>query len=443
VEKHGLIFLLKAPYKEEVGKNFGVNRFLSIIMIQARALFYALVVSFLIALISGLLISLSHLQRLQQIDQNQHARLNRNVKSGINLLLGSLQDEIPVQYVDVYHDGEDSIIIAKKSWGMFSAASVAAFAQTIGGKDTLGRSILIGEKPLPNSYPALYLADRNFPLSLSGHTAVRGTAYLPAAGVKRSSIGGSPYVGTQLIYGAQQRSGAELWAVSKSSILKIQNYFSQPSEHQQELSDSLRQPFTQSTIIISGQSVQITTQELAGNIIVKANGEITVHRGSQLDGILLFAPKIIFKAGFKGEVQAFATDSIIVEEGCSLTYPSVLGLLQCGRSLGSVSLNIGNSCDVKGLVFAAQATYFRKQPLVSIGEKTTVTGLVWVDGLLELRGTVLGSVQCKLFNLTLSGGVHQNHLLNATIDQNGLPKGFVGPFFNDKKSKKAIAKWID
>ena len=412
-------------------------------MIQARALFYALVVSFLIALISGLLISLSHLQRLQQIDQNQHARLNRNVKSGINLLLGSLQDEIPLQYMDIYDTGEDSIMMMKGNWGLFSVASVVAYAQTIGGKDTLGRSMLIGEKVLPGSYPALYLADRNFPLSVAGHTAVRGTAYLPAAGVKRSSVGGSPYVGSQLIYGEQQRSGTELWPVSKTKIQKILDNFVQPNGHAQILIDSLRQPFTQGTAIISGQSIQLSSQKLAGNIIVKASSEIVVHKGSQLDDILLYAPKIIFKAGFVGEVQAFATDSIIVEEGCTLSYPSVLGLLQCERSPESVSLNISNNCNIEGLVFAVQTIYFRKQPIVVIGEKATVMGLVWVDGLLEQRGTVLGSVQCESFLLTLSSGIHQNHLLNATIDQGRLPKDFVGPFFDDKKAKKAIAKWIN
>ena len=57
-------------------------------MIPARALFYALVVSLLIALVSGLLVSLAHLQRLQQIDQNHHIRLHKNVKSGINLING-------------------------------------------------------------------------------------------------------------------------------------------------------------------------------------------------------------------------------------------------------------------------------------------------------------------------------------------------------------------
>ena len=98
-------------------------------MIPARALFYALVVSLLIALISGLLISLAHLQTLQQIDQNHHIKQQKNVKSGINLLMGSLEDEIPLHSVDLYGDGTDSITLFKSHWGLFSVAGAMGIQQ--------------------------------------------------------------------------------------------------------------------------------------------------------------------------------------------------------------------------------------------------------------------------------------------------------------------------
>ncbi len=411
-------------------------------MIKARALFYALVVSFLIALISGLLISLSHLQRLQQIDQNQHARLNRNVKSGLNLLLGSAQAEIPLHFMDLYGDGQDTVALMKKDWGMFSVATVMAYAQTIGGGDSLGRSMLIGEKATPLSYPALYLADRNSPLSLAGQTVIKGTAYLPAAGVRRSQIGALPYIGTQLLYGEQLRSGTALPPMNKAAVQSIKAGLATVQGIGSPLPDSLHQSFSQQTVLISGQNIQLTSQQLSGNIVVRASGEITVHHNCQLEDVLLFAPKIRFKQGFKGTVQAFASDTLVVEEGCTFPYPSVLGLLQYERSAPSVLLNINNNCHIEGLVFATQTIYSLQKPKLFIGENTKITGMVWTDGLLELRGMVQGSVQCESFQLAVQGGIYQNHLYNATIDQAALPKGYVGPFAGERKATKAIAKWI-
>ena len=118
--------------------------------------------------------------------------------------MGSLNDEIPFHTMDLYGDGQDSISIFKYNWGLFSVGGAMGVQRTVAGRDSLKKTLLIGEGFQRGSSPALYLADRNIPLTLAGRTTVRGTAHLPAAGIKRGSANGQPFVGGSLVYGSQK-----------------------------------------------------------------------------------------------------------------------------------------------------------------------------------------------------------------------------------------------
>ena len=187
----------------------------------------------------------------------------------------------------------------------------------------------------------------------------------------------------------------------------------------------------------------LSSNKLSGNIIVNAASEIIVLGNSRLEDVLLFAPKITFKSGFSGSVQAFAYNELVVENNCELLYPSVLGLLQTEKSREGVSLHINSNSYVKGLVFAIQTTYFRHQPFTFLDAFSTVEGTVYADGQLELRGSVHGNVYCEMFLLRLAGGVNQNYLLNAVIDQSKLSPAFVSPIVSIKPKQQKIAKWIE
>ena len=207
--------------------------------------------------------------------------------------------------------------------------------------------------------------------------------------------------------------------------------------------DSLHHPFTAPPFIIDEFTLLLSSQKLSGNIIIRASNEIIVFGNCQLEDVLLFAPKITFKSGFNGAVQAFAYNELKVESNCELRYPSVLGLLQTEHSIEAVSIHIDRNSYVKGLVFALQAKYFRRQPLTFIDEFSTVEGMVYADGQLELRGSVHGSVSCEVFRLTKFNSVNQNYLFNAVIDRSKLNPAFVSPFISTKPNQLAIAKWIE
>ncbi|MBI1227724.1 MAG: hypothetical protein GC192_20995 [Bacteroidetes bacterium] len=413
------------------------------VILPARALFYAVVVSLLIALVCSLLIGLAYLQRLQQDELTEQQKLIRNLKSGIALLMGSHEADIPFHKLDLFGNHEDSIAISKSQWGLFSVVSVISFGRNVSGGDTLRRTLLVGEDAHSNPYPALYLVVQNQPLVLAGNTMIRGTAFVPAAGIKTAIIGGKPYTGASLIYGERKLSTPYLPPLNERKLQSLFSFFSKAPTGFRVSGDSIRQSFIEPTLYLVGTTIDLSNKTLLGNIIVQASNEIIVPKSAKLEDVLLFAPKISFEKGFEGTLQAYATQALEVKAQCRMGYPSVLGLICPEQAEPKLHLTIDSSCVVEGCIFAYPLKYFKDPINVTIGEKTLVKGWVWAKGEVDLRGSVYGSVLCNMFILATSSYVMKNTLVDAIIDRSRMPDAYVSPFLNEKPAREAVAKWIE
>ncbi|MEM9821102.1 MAG: polymer-forming cytoskeletal protein [Bacteroidota bacterium] len=410
-------------------------------MLEAKALVYAIVVALLIAIMSSLLVSLSYMQRLQQIDQFDQERQMRNVQSGIALLMDGENDYASPALIDLFGKGEDWLLLGKKDWGLFSAAYVRAVLQNQYGNDTLSKMMLLGQTNQHFPEEALYLVDLNKPLGLAGNTQIKGKAFLPKAGVKRASVGGQGYLGSQLIYGVQQKSRSQLPVLKKEKINFLLQQL-QGLETHTMLPEVLDHPFWEEPLLFQSGNLYLDQHRLKGNLIVYSTDTLYVGASAQLEDLLLCAPTIIIQSGFSGSLQAFAFDHLHVEANCQLTYPSVAGTLR--QSEAQITrLTIGEQSRVEGMVFSYEAKYFRQGAKIQIQQGAKITGQVYASGVLELAGTVYGNVSCKQFFLRAGGGTYDNHLLNAVIDRSRLPKHFVGPQSTKQGKTQEIAKWIE
>lgn len=411
-------------------------------MLEAKALVYAIVVSLLIAIVSSLLVSLSYMQRLQQTDQFDREQQLRNIHSGVALLSGTPESIIEKKAIDLYGDGKDQVIIGKSDWGLFSVATIQAVSAMSGGMDTLNRALLLGEGEKQILDAALYLADLNKPLGLAGKTQIRGTAYLPKAGVKRASVGGQGYLGTDLIYGRQRNSKSQIPTFQKDKLNRfLKNLYL--ADNEVDMVGFLKNSFQEETKLVKGKNFYLYDQKLKGKVLLYASDSIYLDASNEIEDIVVCANHIVIGKGFKGSLQAFAFQSLVVEEESELLYPSVLGTIRQENMEEVTSLKISESTRVDGLVFAYESKFFRKSAKMAIGENSVVTGQVYASGTLELAGTVNGNVTCKQFFLRTSSSTYDNHLLGATINREKLPADFVGGTCMKEGAYQQIAKWLE
>lgn len=419
-------------------------------MIKASSLFYAVVISIVIAIVSSSFILFAYLYRFESDQLSVLDRIQLNAESGLNLLLSqqSLVGLNDSKILDLYGENEDSVFLSRKPWGAFEVMiSTANFHG-----QTSERIAQAGWVMDSTQQFSIYLADEGKPLDICGKTLIHGDAFLPKAGVERSYIEGQSYTGREMIYGKTHKSKSEVPELNLSLIEYIRTLLKEKKGNGTDSLISLQRPiandsisnsFKNNTVILHSYGViKMYSGVFSGNIVIASDTLITVSENTLLNNIILIAPKIVLEKQFKGQIQAFASDSIIVEDNVSLHYPSVLGIvaLDASRKCGVV---VNKNDTIEGSVFAHQVRIDSyKRTGVRLGEKSVVVGQVYSTGYAEVKGTVYGSLMCSSFHLETPSGIYENHLLNATIDRMVLPDYYTGIALTEQSAYKKVVKWL-
>jgi len=286
---------------------------------------------------------------------------------------------------------------------------------------------------------ALYLQDESQPLVLVGTTKIEGDVYIPKQGVKTGSIAGRSYTNQHLIYGTTNTSKNRL--PKPRNLQYLQNF--KTLEENSNLVHSFLEP---TKIIRSNSSIDLRNVQLTGNIVIQSDTKITVFESSALSDVVLIAPKIEIRENVHGNFQAIASKEIKVAKGCKLKYPTGLVLLDKNRSTTNNlkethQILIEASSEVKGVVvFLSENNKDNYNTQIRIDEETIVTGEVYCNQNIELKGTVYGSVYTRGFIANAFGSVYKNHIFNGKIISSRLPEQYAGLQFENTKLK--TAKWL-
>ncbi|PCI94571.1 MAG: hypothetical protein COB15_13700 [Flavobacteriales bacterium] len=420
-------------------------------MIKAGALLYAMFLIIVIALISSSFILVNYYNSAYVIQTLKQEQLYRDTSSGINYGL-SFHQEIPINSkieVDLFNDEEHKVSIEKKYWGAFYILSSEAKWRN----KSASKSALIGANINEGEEIALYLADQNKPLSLTGRTQITGNCYLPKAGVKRAYIEGKSFVGNKLINGTKYNSNKTLPPINKELINEnLKNFFPKESINDSLMDyelfldqDSIINSFQNKTLVLySPLTINLSKKVIEGNIIIKSDKQIVVNKSAIITNAILYSKGIVIQKGVKGTMQIFAQDSVIIEDNCQLHYPSVIALIGQGSSTIARKLIVGEKVLVKGSVFLHNENFDRKnQAIVSIGKETEITGQVYSSELLELKGGIIGGVFCKKLILKTPSSVYENHLMDAVINRDELSENFVGVPLTETIKNQRIIKWLN
>jgi hypothetical protein len=372
-------------------------------------------------------------------------RLVLNAQSGIQSLLASKLTLDSAMTTDLYGNGKDSVFIRTTCWGLFEVGYVRAFSH----RDSVSRTIMLGTVADSIWSAALYLVDQGRPVTLAGSTLLKGTVYLPEAGPKRGWIEGSNFANEKLVQGQVKKSSNQLPPLDKAFLKQL---LRQVDPHpkgtyltEKEMQvDSIVAPFDRPSLRIhsKGRPLEIGNITLKGNIIISSDTLILVSSSAKLHHVLLSAPVIKFKEGFTGNLQAFATDSIVAGEDCHFTYPSSLSLLEIDSSENRPKILLAKKCTLEGVALVYVTFIDRSLATFFINKGAEVEGQIYADGQTSLEGGVYGTLVCNKLLLIRPSGIYENHLLDCSIDRTKLSPHFLGsPLFTN--TKKGIVSWLD
>lgn len=388
--------------------------------VSSSALGYAISFMLLIGLVaSGVLFISSANKRLER---HHNMKENLLMNNYLALIHGARSQSSGQQ--QIVHASGDTSEITRRDWGAFRVIATETHHK-IG---SVKKSSIVGYQT-DNSHPALYLPERKQTLKLSGETRIEGTAFLSARGAERGHISGRSYKGDKLIYGKQKLSERSLPGLKPS--LKNEN-ISKYREGCIKIDPILKDTsfsFSEQTRLVSQTDQLFIQNSIAGNVILHSFDTIVIMRTAQLENVILIAPNVRFEDGFTGSLQVIAHETIKLGKNVRLEYPSALILNEerknetpneHGIFLSEESQVLG------GVLLFSQQPDFRK-PLILEIDNSRIGGLVYNLGETELKGEIIGHIYTNQFTLRTGGGQYTNHLLNAKISSELLPKEMVVP----------------
>ena len=409
--------------------------------IKGGALYYVVIFSLIISLLMCALILSTSLHRNQFNRGWMEEQLEDQLSSLTNVLL--VKKDLPLNQSKNYFLMDSSIQLQaeKKLWGVYYLYQLNAQK----GKIKKERCFL-ARHALSDSM-ALYTLENNKYLSLSGKTRITGDAYISRFGLRPSVLNGIGYDQSSLINGTLHQSSGNYPPIQdqfpKEQVLNaLKGNFSAEDSviGIQSLPAKHRQSFKGKTLLVFSTFIELDQVELSGRIVLAAHKKIRIGARSQLNNVVLMAPEIEIQSGFQGEIQVFATQHLTIHDQVQLNFPSVLGILKTESGFTAL-LHIGKSVQVHGNVLLIDP--FSEENQVEIESDASLYGLHYLEGKVQLKGKVYGTLVCEKFNLKTPSTYYENHLHEVEISRKALSNYYVStPLFQSEIPEKII-QWLD
>ncbi|KAA8476141.1 hypothetical protein BDE36_2601 [Arcticibacter tournemirensis] len=410
-------------------------------MLKASALYMVIIIALVIAVFSASLIATAYFYRLEYQKNMRFGRLQLNLNSAASILLSSAYVSTEEQRLDLFGEQTDSVVLKKDRWGLFAFGTAKAFTLN----DTLKKAFLIAEDT-EKDQTAVYLSDEDRPLSVSGNTRITGDVQIPKAGIKQAYVEGKPYAGKELVYGSIKNSTRTLPQLNQSMLDEIEKYLGDTLNNEVYVSDSLSNSFFNEpkVIRVSRSSPAITNTAITGRVIILCDTVLTIGPGAQLRDVLVYAPSIVVKEGFKGSGQLFARDSVVVEKKADFEYPSAIGILKKGEG-GQPKIELGSDCRLAGIIFTHEKKRSELQTVISLGKNAVVKGEIYAAGFIKMEKpvTVEGKVSCNRFIIQTPSTLYENYLIDITINRNSRSAYYLSSPLFEHKAPNQILRWLN
>ncbi|MBO7635018.1 MAG: hypothetical protein J6S89_00390 [Paludibacteraceae bacterium] len=416
--------------------------------VNGYSLPFAMFVFIVIIILSGTLIMAAYhngiiLNRILLIE-----RLESNSLSAIHIMLSN-----PNQYnygetirYSLYDEYADSVSLKKEQWGAFDLLQANAYCKNLSKK----HSIMVGSYQYDSTSIALMIPDQGKSIALVGNVNISGTCQVPESGFSQPSIEGKNYTGKE-IKSIKKKSDTKLPRLtSQLETLKLSyaiNQFVNESnnliQYDQWEKDSLCNSFLSDTlsVLYSKNKIHIGGKTIKGKVIVISESKIVLQSSANISDIICFAPYIMVEDKFSGNLQMYASDSIVISPNCQLKYPSIIGI-NCKEEPSHIT--IGKGSQLYGVVFlsSTKAENQASHSILSIQEGACVKGQVYSNEYTEIKGNVWGSVYTNKFILRTQVSIYENTIMDADIDLHKLSKDYVGVDLTEEGTTGGVIKWL-
>ncbi len=296
-----------------------------------------------------------------------------NLASALNLYLYDSLLCAAGDSADIFlFDGEDSVHVAVSDWGLYERVRLSNSSPD-------AMTMLVGRRTECPAEAAFWICDRNRALSLAADAGMEGLAYIPMNGLNYTEIASRYYSGLPLPESDLRLSGPDLPPFDSAAFRKASELCRLWSKANRDM------PLPD---CLFGERVVLSRSlQLPSDAIVSA-GSVTVERG------------------FEGTAQIFASDTVIVEDGVVLRFPSGIFVNAADDSHSSDGcrsnacrpfVRFGSDSEVSGYiaVFSENADSGLRFPSYIQEHGSTLRGLLCIDGSCELAGNVYGAAYIR------------------------------------------------
>ncbi|PKP20787.1 MAG: hypothetical protein CVU05_08320 [Bacteroidetes bacterium HGW-Bacteroidetes-21] len=418
-------------------------------MIRAGALVYAVFLSIILAIVSGFFILRAYYQNQYFDNAILRESLVSDVNSAYNVLLENwsvIKDKDAAE-IDLYSDDEHIVIVQKKAWGFYENIICKSIRNNI----EYSKKAMVGDNVFTGEGVALYLCDYNNYLSLCGNTILKGICWLPKKGVKPAFIEGKSFSGSKYVEGTIKQSESTLPEINKNLILYHKDYLEGKSKVQDSLiwyesveKDTIINSFNNKTLCLYSDNVlTLEDKTIIGNIIVKSAKGIVIEPSTNIRDIVLYAPYLEVKEGFKGSFQSINSDSILIKEDCELMFPSVLALIISDEIDVIKYINIDENSIVSGAVILYNEKLLQNnKSILRIEKDAVVNGQVYCNSFTDHKGRIFGSLYTSKLLLETKSAIYESHLLDSEVNFKDLSTYYSGSSLFENYTKKEVIKWL-
>ncbi len=419
---------------------------------RGTVLFAALaILSILAVTITGVLIfgGWHHTQGVLCLEE---VRVRSLAESGIHHAIAELAMDSSHTSRDqrVILDSANQISYSIRPWGAYLQVRSTGIGRR------LARTLIaiVGMRPPDIFDHVLSPIGSPYPLVVSGNTRIRGNIYVGSGGITGGEINGRGFQGDRLVDGIidtldsaklPRFEGAVL-AEFLNSLERMKNEipasdYSLVYRNYDELSElpakgvsavrtlaSIEFNVSDSYAIedpqyfFAGQTIQVLGQTHLTNLVL-ASREVVVAHQSRLDNCVIVADKVRLTDGATFSGQIIGTDTVRIESHARLDHPALVllrGRRQEEKIVGDVeisSLSSLRATVISGTDYGldnreSQATAGCR---LRILDHSTLRGLIWWQGLVDLDGVLEGAAAVNLFSHYVPPTTYMNWLVDADV----------------------------
>ncbi len=375
-------------------------------MLKAGSLFYALILMLLVGTVLSILLITSGTDKLIKTKlalENEFIDFN---KSSIAYALANFSELDSTNTTVQPFNDDFRFSVKSKKWGFLDVLYCNSFYIS----DTIKKIAFVGTSNSSNL--ALYLSDYDKPLYLF-NTTIRGNCKLPKSGINQLQINNGKS-GKNHIIGKISTATNKLPSFKKK--VSLNNLSGTKVNYKDLLSKSKwTNPFENETVWINMKGIiDVSNIELSGKFILKSSDSICIKKTAKLNNVIIQSPKVSIASGFKGSIQIFASENVLINEHVVLQSPSFIQLKNEIR-MQDAGITISSNSYLEGGILVFGKTGDVNFNFLNIEKDALVAGIIYCKGKTSLQGKIQGTIYTNKFYLDTGDAKYSNAIKDGEI----------------------------